>query len=126
MLAGYDAVFLKDTAVAERYRKVLRINAHFLPEACNPPWHRPYGDTIGSTKRLRVLIAGNMYATRFALVRALLERGIEVEMWGGGVGAVAPGQPGDPSDSHRPLPSPRPESACVPVCSGRPELAKPS
>lgn len=82
VLAGYDAVFLKDTAVAERYRRVLGINAHFLAEACNPRWHRPIGDVSGPAERPAVLIAGNMYATRLVLVRALLERGVEVVVEG--------------------------------------------
>jgi spore maturation protein CgeB len=82
VLADYDAVFLKDTAVVERYRALLGLNAHFLPEACNPLWHRPPDGISPGDDGPGVLIAGNMYATRFKLVQRLLAAGIEVQVHG--------------------------------------------
>ena len=84
MLAGYDALFLKDSAVVERYRRLLGLNAHFLPEACNPRWHRPIGAVTGPTDRPVVLVAGNVYATRFVLLRALAAAGVELAIYGPG------------------------------------------
>ncbi len=81
VLAGYDALFLKDTAVVERYSRVLRINAHFLPEACNPRWHRPVGSPA-LCDRPSVLLVGNMYATRFVLLNDLLAHGVDVVVEG--------------------------------------------
>jgi spore maturation protein CgeB len=82
VLADYDAVFLKDTTVVDRYRAMLGLNAHFLPEACNPRWHRPPPGISPGDDGPRVLVAGNMYATRFKLVQRLLAAGIEVEVHG--------------------------------------------
>jgi spore maturation protein CgeB len=82
LLADYDALFLKDSSIVERYRRVLGKNAFYLPEACNPRWHRPTGDLAGPTDRPWVLVAGNMYVTRFDLLRELVSRGIGVEIYG--------------------------------------------
>lgn len=82
LLAGYDAVFLKDTTVVHRYRRVLGINAHFLPEACNPRWHRPFDDASPGADAPAVLVAGNMYATRYLTVKQLVCAGLQVEVFG--------------------------------------------
>jgi spore maturation protein CgeB len=40
MLASdYDAWFFKDPYMVKTFRAKLGINAHYLPEACNPRWH---------------------------------------------------------------------------------------
>jgi spore maturation protein CgeB len=80
LLAGYDAVLLKDTVVVRRYRRVLGVNAHFVPEACNPRWHRPFDDAAPGAAGETVLVAGNMYATRYLTVRRLVEAGLNVEV----------------------------------------------
>lgn len=82
VLAGYDALFFKDSVLVERYRRTLRLNAFFLPQACNPRWHRPHGDLAGARERPTVLVAGNMYATRFALLRELARRDIDISIHG--------------------------------------------
>jgi spore maturation protein CgeB len=92
LLAGYDAVLLTDTVVVRRYRRVLGINAHFVPEACNPRWHRPFDDAAPGAAGETVLVAGNMYATRYLTVRRLVEAGLNVEVFGP---PWAPWLPGD-------------------------------
>lgn len=82
LLAGYDAVFLKDSVVVRRYRDTLGIHAHYLPEGCNPVWHRPTGALAPSTDRPTVSIVGNVYVTRYMLLRELVRRGIEVQIHG--------------------------------------------
>jgi spore maturation protein CgeB len=82
VLAGYDALFLKDSAVVERYRTTLGLNAHFLPEACNPRWHRPLGEPAPVADRPSAVMAGNMYATRYVLARELAARGVELKLYG--------------------------------------------
>lgn len=82
VLAGYDALFFKDSVLVERYRRTLELNAHFLPQACNPRWHRPLGELMGPTDPPRVLVAGNMYPTRFQLLRKLAAHGIELVIHG--------------------------------------------
>lgn len=40
-LAGaFDAVFLKEPFLVRVFREKLGLNAHYLPECCNPRWHR--------------------------------------------------------------------------------------
>lgn len=82
VLGHYDAVFLKDSAVVRHYREVLGLNAHFLPEACNPRWHRPPDGVTPGDDGPSVLVAGNMYASRFALLRRLQSAGIPIAMYG--------------------------------------------
>ncbi len=81
VLCDYDALFLKDTNVVERYRNVLGLNAFYLPEACNPRWHRPLGDGWAGGEPT-VIVAGNVYATRFLQLRALARQGIRVTVYG--------------------------------------------
>lgn len=81
VLAGYDAVFLKDSVTVQRYRDGLGLNSVFLPEACNPRWHRPPVDAIRSSSGA-VMVAGNVNATRFKVIQALLERGLHVQVYG--------------------------------------------
>jgi len=82
VLAAYDGVFVKDSSVARIYRDVLGLNAHFLPEACNPRWHRPPSGLSPGEGGNGVLVAGNMYSTRFVLLRRLADAGIKVELYG--------------------------------------------
>lgn len=82
LLADYDAVFLKDSVVVRRYRESLGINAFYLPEGCNPRWHRATGELAPSTTKPSVSMIGNMYVTRFVLVRELMRRGIDVRIHG--------------------------------------------
>lgn len=82
VVAGYDAIFVKDSRVAEHYRKTLGLNAHFLAEACNPRWHRPPEGVTPGDDGGGVLIAGNMYATRYVLARRLIDAGIQLRLHG--------------------------------------------
>jgi spore maturation protein CgeB len=82
VLAGYDAIFVTDTTVARRYRDVLGLNAHFLAEACNPRWHRPIPNISPGDDGPALLIAGNLYATRFVLLRRLADAGIPLRFHG--------------------------------------------
>jgi spore maturation protein CgeB len=81
VLSKYDALFFKDSALVRHYRSVLGLNAYFLPEACNPVWHRPMGDVCGPTAPA-VLVAGNVYPTRFLLLRRLVGAGVGVQVYG--------------------------------------------
>jgi spore maturation protein CgeB len=40
LASDYDAWFFKDPYMVDMFRAKLGINAHYLPEACNPLWHR--------------------------------------------------------------------------------------
>lgn len=90
LLGGYDAVFGTDAGLMKRYRELRGLNAHLLPEACNPRWHRPpAGDSPGDGGPA-VLVLGSLYTSRFLLLRRLVAAGVEVELRGGHVSRVIP------------------------------------
>jgi spore maturation protein CgeB len=80
VLATYDALFLKDSSIVRHYRDVLGLNAFFLYEACNPRWHRPPAEV--AEERDEVLVAGNVNASRYLLVKALIDRGLALTIYG--------------------------------------------
>ena len=80
LLAPYDAVFVKDPYVVDRLRAVLDLPLFYLPEACNPRWHRPLA-APGTEPHL--VIAGNMYPSRIKLLERLLAAGIPLKLYGG-------------------------------------------
>jgi spore maturation protein CgeB len=79
LLAPYDAVFLKEPLVVDRLRAVLDLPLFYLPEACNPRWHRPLA-TPGTEPYL--VIAGNMYPSRVRLLERLHAAGIPLKLFG--------------------------------------------
>jgi len=81
LLSPYDAVFFKEPHVVRRLGAVLDAPLFYLPEACNPRWHRPL--TTPGTEPYLVL-AGNMYPSRIRLLERLLAHGIPLKLYGGG------------------------------------------
>ena len=81
LLAPYDAVFVKEPYLVDRLRAVLDLPLFYLPEACNPRWHRPL-TTPGSEPHL--VIAGNMYPSRIRLLERLRAEGVPLKLFGGG------------------------------------------
>ena len=82
MLAGdYDAVFFKDRLLVERLRNLGGAPVHYLPEACNPAWHRPQ-------ERVEVdpvvVVAGNLYPSRVLLLERLHRAGVPLALYGAG------------------------------------------
>ena len=41
LASPFDALFLKEPFMVRTFREKLGLNAHYLPEACNPRWHKP-------------------------------------------------------------------------------------
>lgn len=82
LLAPYDAFFFKEPHLVRRLRAMLDLPVYYLPEACNPRWHRPLG-SAGTSQHL--VIAGNMYPSRVRLLEQLAAKGIPVRVYGGGV-----------------------------------------
>ena len=78
----------------ERYRELRGLNAHLLPEACNPRWHRPPKDHSPGDAGPAVLVLGSVYTSRFLLLRRLIAAGVEIELRGGHVSQVIPRDPG--------------------------------
>jgi spore maturation protein CgeB len=74
---NWDAVFIKNPETVAKLRLVGR-NAHLLHEAMNPQWHR----VMCGQSNDRVVVAGNWYAFRQALVVRLMQDGVEMELHG--------------------------------------------
>jgi spore maturation protein CgeB len=81
LLAPYDALFFKEPHVVEHLRANLGAPVYYLPEACNPRWHRPF--TVAGTEPYLV-IAGNMYPSRVRLLERLIAKGIPLKLYGTG------------------------------------------
>ena len=79
--AEYDGLFLKDPLLAERLTAVYGYPATYLPEACNPHWHRPIGD---AGTEPYIVAVGNLYPTRARLLRRLDAAGIPLRLYGAG------------------------------------------
>jgi len=74
----WDLIFFKDPDAVRKFRRV-GLNAHLLHEAMNPSWHRP----LTQQENDSVVVAGNFYEYRQLLVRRLLAKGINVQLYGG-------------------------------------------
>lgn len=81
LLAPYDALFFKEPWLVKRLRACLDLPVYYLPEACNPQWHRPL-TPAGSQPYL--VIAGNMYPSRVRLLERLIAKDIPVRLYGPG------------------------------------------
>ncbi|EFC85839.1 conserved hypothetical protein [Parafrankia sp. EUN1f] len=79
LLGDYNALFFKDPLLTTRLADVLRLPAHYLPEACNPARHRP-PDTANGQQH--VVFVGNMYPGRARLITELVGHGVEVQIYG--------------------------------------------
>jgi spore maturation protein CgeB len=80
LLAPYDALFFKDPILVERLRANLGLPAYYLPEACNPRWHRPL---VPAGTEPYLVIAGSMYPSRVKLLQRLVAKGIPLKLYGG-------------------------------------------
>lgn len=74
---GWDFIYIKDGKAAEKLRLAGR-NAQLLHEAMNPRWHRPVAEQKNGT----VVVAGNYYAFRQAVVLRLGKDGVDFQLYG--------------------------------------------
>jgi spore maturation protein CgeB len=79
LLAPYDALFFKEPHVVRRLRANLDLPVHYLPEACNPRWHRP---SVPAGTEPYLVLAGNMYPSRVRLLDRLIAKGIPLRLYG--------------------------------------------
>ncbi len=79
-LAPYDAIFFKEPHLVERSRALLEVPVAYLPEACNPAWHRIPDPDVPSDPC--VVVAGNMYAFRLRLLERLARAGLPLRIFG--------------------------------------------
>lgn len=80
LLAPYDAWFFKEPHIVERLRANLDLPVYYLPQGCNPRWHRPIGQV--STEPYLV-IAGSMYPSRVRMLERLIAKGVPLRLYGG-------------------------------------------
>lgn len=73
----WDFVYIKDTYAANKL-KSLGINAEQLLEAMNPAWHKP----SHKQENNNLIIAGSFYDYRQYITRKLINRKIEVSLYG--------------------------------------------
>lgn len=77
--SDYDALFIKDPLFVQRLDRVYGLPAVYMPEACNPQWHRPVGQ---SGREPFIVVVGNLYPTRARLLRRLQDAGIPLKLYG--------------------------------------------
>lgn len=81
LLAPYDAIFFKEPHVVNNLRATLDLPTYYLPQGCNPRWHRP---TVRAGTEPYLVVAGNMYASRVRLLERLAAKGIPLRLYGEG------------------------------------------
>ena len=74
---SWDAVFVKDRAAAQKL-ELLGRNVHLLYEAMNPKWHKP----VAERRNGAVVVVGNYYAFRQAIIVRLIEDGVVMKLYG--------------------------------------------
>ena len=78
----YDMVFLKDRYLVDVFRNYAGMNAYYLPEACNPVYHKRT-ELLGEDKRIfasDICTYGNIYYYRQAILESL--RKYDLQVWG--------------------------------------------
>jgi spore maturation protein CgeB len=80
--APYDALFFKDPYIVHRLNQTLSARVYYLPECCNPRYHKSC-DLLPHDREIygcEIAAAGNLYPYRAAFFRQLSE--YEVKIWG--------------------------------------------
>lgn len=92
LVSPYDGLFFKEPLLVERARSMLDTPVHYLPEACNPRWHRPVEGEFDPS----IVIAGNFYPWRAQLIERLAGRGLPIRLFGSPIPRWVP-----PKEVHR-------------------------
>jgi spore maturation protein CgeB len=79
LLAPYDAIFFKEPRLVDLLRAMLGLPVYYLPEACNPRWHRPVAPA-GTEPFL--VTAASMYPSRVRVLERLIAKGIPLKLYG--------------------------------------------
>jgi spore maturation protein CgeB len=90
LAAQYDRMYFKDPALVARLGETYGLSVAYLPEACNPRWHRPLGSPAAEST---VAVVGNMYVTRVHLLNRLAADGVPLQLYGIGWPRVTPTGP---------------------------------
>lgn len=79
LLGPYDALFFKEPHIVDRLRANLELPVYYLPQGCNPRWHRPL---VPAGTEPHLVVAGNMYPSRVRLLERLMAKGIPLKLYG--------------------------------------------
>jgi spore maturation protein CgeB len=79
LAAPYSALFFKEPLLVKRLRDTLALPVWYLPQGCNPHWHRPIGEAGDEPV---IAVVGNSYLSRLVLLRRLHEAGIPLRIYG--------------------------------------------
>ena len=82
VLSPYDALFFKEPHIVEPLRANLGMPVYYLPQACNPRWHRPL---VPAGTEPYLVVAGTMYPSRVRLLDRLIAKGIPLKLYGVGI-----------------------------------------
>jgi spore maturation protein CgeB len=80
LLAPYDALFFKEPHLVERVRANLGLPVYYLPQACNPRWHRPL---VPAGTEPYLVIASGQNPSRVRLLERLIAKGVPIKVYGG-------------------------------------------
>ncbi len=80
--AAFDYLFFKDPYIVSYVSKMLLKQAFYLPECCNPVYHKPVELTADELKTYscEITTAGNLYSNREAFFKNL--KSYDVKIWG--------------------------------------------
>ncbi len=77
LATAWDRIYLKDAAAVAKFRTA-GLDAELMHEAMNPDWHRRRSSGVSD----EVVVAGNYYGYRQFLSVRLMERGVEMALYG--------------------------------------------
>ena len=82
LLAPYDRLFFKDPYAVRTFRDKAGAEIEYLPEACNPMWHKPVELTDAEREKYgcEVTTASSMYPYRMRILESL--EGFDLKLWG--------------------------------------------
>ncbi|MGO8734239.1 MAG: glycosyltransferase [Terriglobia bacterium] len=80
--APYDVVFLKEPFLVRAFREKLGTNAHYLPECCNPMWHKRMSLTEEDRAKYGCDVAalGTLHYWRAAVLKPFAD--YDLKIWG--------------------------------------------
>jgi spore maturation protein CgeB len=78
--ASYDAVFSKEPRLVGPARDIAGFPAHYLPQACNPRWHRVPTNEVSHDPHLVVM--GNYYPYRIRMLERLHRAAVPMRLYG--------------------------------------------
>ncbi len=81
LTASYDRLYFKDPFFVDWLVRVEGLPGAYLPEACNPRWHRPVGAAASEPGFVSV---GNMYPSRALLFDRLVADSVPLRLYGAG------------------------------------------